>query len=166
MKIHIRFGLITGLSVSAWLLISFFLIKALGAAPEKSRALAGLFSILILICGIWLGLKETKKRNDGKLPYKTAVLTGIKISLITALIVALYSLLYCTLINPGFGDYMAQLKEKELLNAGISQQETELQITAVKKEFSTAMQVVQSLTGQSIMGTLASLIIGLFLKTK
>ncbi len=65
MKTFLKFGIATGLSVSLWLFISFIFIRAFGVSPEMSRALSGLFSILILILGIFLGLREIKTKNSG-----------------------------------------------------------------------------------------------------
>lgn len=166
MKPFLKFGIATGVAISLWLLLSFAVISALGISPLRSRALSGLFSILILVMGVLLGLREAKKKNNDQISYKVAVITGIKISLVTAIIVSLYSLLYCTLINPGFPEVMAAETEKSLTAAGFPPEEIASKLSAVKQEFSAPMQVMQSLVGQAVMGTIASLIIGLFIRTK
>jgi hypothetical protein len=50
--------------------------------------------------------------------------------------------------------------------AGKSPAEITQCIESTRKEFSTGAQVVQALIGQAVIGSLLSLIMGLFLRTK
>ena len=56
--------------------------------------------------------------------------------------------------------------EKTLIASGATPQEISLKLVSIKSEFSTSMQVMQGLIGQTVMGAIASLIIGFFLRTK
>jgi hypothetical protein len=166
MRPVIKYGLITGISVSLWLLLSFAVVKSFNIPADKSRALSGLLSIVVLTIGVYLGIKKVRKNNNGVLLYKNAAFTGIKISLITAVIVSLYSLLYCTVINPDFTDFMVKEAEKALISSGATPQEIAIKSEAIKKEYSISMLVMQGFIGQTVMGSIASLIIGIFMKTK
>ncbi len=80
--------------------------------------------------------------------------------------VSLYSLFYCTVINPDLGELMAKETEKSLLQSGMPLEAMAGKLDKVRQEFSTSRQVIQSLIGQTFVGSIASLIIGIFIKTK
>lgn len=171
-KSFIRVGLITGLVVGIWNLSCFTIVSglnnsfSLGIPSARIRAYSGLFGIILLIIGIYTGMKAVKRKNGGLLVYKQAVTTGIGISVITAIMAAIFGFIYCTVINPGYTDYMVQDAAKSLLAAHQSSGEIKQQLAQVRVEFSTTSQVLQAFIGQSVIGSVCSLIIGLFIKTK
>ena len=173
MKSFVKYGLWTGFSSGLWGLSCFTIVGWLnnaafhGSIPASQiRSYSGLFSILLLVLGVWLGMSEVKRKNNGVLMYGQAVKTGIGIASITGLILAIFSYLYCAVINPGYADFMVQDAEKTLLAAGKTPQEIGQQLEGVRKEFSTGMQVVEALVGQVVVGSISALIIGLFIRTK
>ena len=173
MKTITKYGLWIGLISGLWGIISFtfvswlngvFFHKSIPAADIRSSS--GLFSILILVLGIYWGIREEKRKMNNALTLGRAVKTGIMISLITAVLVSISAFLYCTKINPGYADFMVLDAQKSLIEAGKSPDEINQRLVSVKKEFSTGAQVGMALIGQVVMGTIASLIIGLILRTK
>jgi Protein of unknown function (DUF4199) len=149
-----------------FLLISFAAAKACNIPADKARSLSGLLSIIVLSVGIYIGIKQIKKSNNDSLSYKQAVFSGVKISLITAVLVSLYGLLYCTIINPDYATFMVNETQKSLQNSGLTAEDISSKLNSVKQQYSTSMQMMQGFIGQTVMGTIASLIIGLFMKTK
>lgn len=168
MRSFLKFGLFTGMINCLWLLTAFEIVKAInpGVPTAKARAITGMLSVLVLILGIYFGIRAAKRQNNSKLNYKSAVFTGIKIALVNALICGLFSVLYCNVINPGYANAMVAETEQLLKAAGTTPEQMQLKLEATKKMYSTPSQVMQALVAQSIMGTLVSLIISLFLKTK
>ena len=172
MRSSLKHGLIIGFMIAIWLLLWFSIISwanvkfHLELNAIKLRLISGLFSVLILVLGIYFGLRDAKKKGNNLITYKTAVLTGIKMSLIVAIIVSIFSLIYCTIINPGFRNFMVSEVERTMKASGASSYEITDQIEKAKREFSTPMQMMQSFIGQSVIGMLASLIIGIFIRTK
>jgi hypothetical protein len=172
MKPFAKFGLITGLAVGTWNLSCFSIVSwlnnsfSLGIPSARLRAYSGLFGVVVLIVGIYAGMKAVKQQNDGILTYKQAATTGIGISVITAVIAGTFAFIYCTLINPGYTDYMVQDAQKALAAAHTSPDETNRQLGLARMQFSTTSQVLQALIGQSVVGSVCSLIIGIFTKTK
>jgi hypothetical protein len=173
MKPFFKFGLFTGMISGLWLLSSFTFVGWLsraffqgGIPATQIRAYGGLFSILILVIGIYLGMKKTKANGGGALSYGQAVKTGVIIAFITALIVSLFGLLYGTVINPGYADFMVKDTQHTLSAAGLSPAEISKRLEGVRKEFSTGAQVGESLIGQTVVGSIASLILGWFMRTK
>jgi len=173
MRSYQRSGLYTGIVSSLWLLGSFSIVVWLNAhifhldiPATQVRAYGGLFSILILVIGIYLGLKAVKKESAMHITYGQAVKTGILISVITGIIVALFGFLYCTVINPGYADFMVSETQKAMMRAHASANEINDKLISVKKQFSTGSQVMQALVGQIVVGSISSLIIGLFIRSK
>lgn len=173
MKSFIKFGLGTGLVSGLWALSTFTVIgwvnrMALhGSIPAANvRAIGGLFSIVILVLGISWAMLEVRRQQEGQLTYGQAVKTGALVACITAVVVAVFSCLYCTVINPGYTEFMVADAERTLRAAGKGPEEIALQLGAVRKQFSTGAQVGEALVGQAVVGTLASLIVGAFVRTK
>ena len=172
MKSFVKFGLFTGLAVSAWNLSCFTIVNwlnrifSLDIPAARIRAYSGLFGLIILILGIFLGMREVKRKNHYTISYGQALKVGISISLISACIAGLFALAYCTLINPGYQDFMVREAESALIAAKNSPEEIGKQLEKVRSQFSTSNQVLQGIIAQSVIGTLSSLILGLFIKTK
>ncbi len=173
MKIITKYGLWTGLIVGIWAIVSFtfvgwlngvFFHKTIPAA--NIRSVSGLFSILILVIGIYWGIREEKRKMGNTLTFRHGVKTGIMISLITAVLVSISTFLYCTKINPGYAEFMIRDAQRTLTEAGKSPDEINQRLVSVRKEFSTGAQIGMALIGQAVMGTIATLVIVFFLRTK
>jgi hypothetical protein len=173
MKSFIKYGLGTGVVSGLWGLATFTVIGWLnnavlhGRLPATDvRSLGGVFSIVILVIGIAWGMRAVRAENGGVLTYGQAVKTGIIVACITGVIVALFTWLYCTVINPGYTDFMVADAQRSLVSAGKAAPETAAELDSVRKQFSVGAQVVQALIGQAVVGSIASLILGAFLRTK
>jgi hypothetical protein len=173
MKPFLKFGLGTGIVSGLWGLVSFTVVGWLNGAffhPSISatdiRSYSGLFSVVILVMGIYLGMRQAKVKNGGILTYGQAVKTGVLVACVTALLVAAFSWLYCAVINPGYADFMVSDTGRVLAAAGKTPQEISQRLEGVRKEFSTGMQVMEALVGQVVVGSITSLILGFFTRTK
>jgi hypothetical protein len=171
MKTTLKFGLVTGI-VSSLFLFGFFSLlvwlnakNGWGMQVSSIRGATGLLSIPIQGIGIYLAMQNVKKLT-GMLTYGQALKTGILVAATIAVVVALFSLLYCTVFNPGYAEFMVRDAQKNMIAAGKSQQDISQSSVKVSAEFTPGMQVFQALVGQFVTGTLISLIIGLFIKTK
>ena len=173
MKPFVKYGLWTGIISGFWGLVYFTVVGWLNnaffhqsIAATDIRSYSGLFSILILLVGIYLGMKQARLRSGGVLTYGQAVKTGVLIACMTGVLVACFSWLYCAVINPGYADFMVQDTSRALTAAGKTPQEISQRLEDVRKEFSTGMQVMEALVGQVVVGSIASLILGIFTRTK
>ena len=173
MKTFIKYGLWTGVVSGLWGLVSFTVVGLLnesafhGSIPAAQiRSYSGLFSIIILALGIYLGLRQARTRNENSLTYGQAVKTGALIAVVTAIVVAVFTWLYCRAINPGYAEFMVQDCQRTMTIAGKSPVEIAKCVESTRKEFSTGAQVAQALIGQAVAGTVISVIMGLFLRTK
>ena len=173
MKPFVKYGLGAGIVSGLWGLVCFTAVGWLNKnffhesiAATDIRSYSGLFSLLILLVGIYLGMKQARLRAGGALTYGQAVKTGMLVACVTGMLVAFFSWLYCAVINPGYADFMVQDTGRALAAAGKTQQEIRQRLEDVRKEFSTGMQVMEALVGQVVVGIIASLILGLFTRTK
>ena len=171
MKSTLKFGLVTGIISSVILLGLFSILTALndkngwGFQASTIRGIGGLLSIPIQAIGIYMAMQNIKKLT-GVLTYGQALKTGLIVAATIAVVVALFSFIYCQFINPGFADYMVKDAQKAMIANGYSQQRINSESAAISKEFSTGAQVGESLVGQFGTGAIISLIIGIFIKTK
>lgn len=173
MKTFVKFGLWTGILSGLWCLISFTVVGWLnttafhGNIPATQiRSYSGLFSLIILALGIYLGLKQARARNGNNLTYSQAVKTGIGIAVITAVFVALFSWFYCAVLNPGYTEFMVRDVQRSMTAAGKSPADIAQAAESTRAAFSTGAQVAQALIGQTVGGTIITLLLGLFLRTK
>ncbi len=173
MKIFLRTGIITGFVSGLWLLGCFTIVSWLNdhllnhsIRVSQVRSYSGLFSLFILIFGIYFGIRQAKRANENKISYAQAIKTGIGISFVTAIIVSIFTFLYCVVINPGYADFMVKEAQSELIKSGASTQDISIRLQKVKQQFSTTSQVMMAFVGQFVIGCIASAIISLLLKTK
>lgn len=173
MKSFVKYGLWTGIISGLWGLVCFSVVGWLNTAffhgsiaATDIRSYSGLFSIVILVVGIYLGMKQARLRAAGILTYGQAVRTGVLIACVTGVLVACFSWLYCAVINPGYADFMVQDTGRALAAAGKTPQEITQRLEGVRREFSTGMQVMQALVGQTVVGAVVSLILGAFLRSR
>jgi hypothetical protein len=129
------------------------------------RSVGGLFSIVILLVGITWAMLEVRRQNAGLLTYGQAVKTGALVACITAVIVAVFAWLYCAVINPGYTAFMVADAQRTLRAAGKAPGEIASRLESVRRQFSTGSQIRQALIGQAVVGTLASVIVGAFVRT-
>ena len=171
MKSTLKFGLVTGL-VSTIFLFGFFPLmvwlnakNGWGIQVSTIRGIGGLLSIPIQATGIYMAMQNIKKLT-GALSYGQALKTGLIVAATVAVMVAAFSIIYCTIINPGYAEFMVKDAQKAMIASGKSQQQINQESVAVAQQFSTGMQVMMALVGQFFTGLIISLIIGLFIKTK
>jgi hypothetical protein len=172
MKSTIKYGLITGAISVIFLLGSFTLFAWLkdkngwDIQASTIRGIGGLLSIPIQAIGIYMAMQNYKQLT-GSLTYGQAIKTGLTVAVTIAVLLAIFSFIYCQFINPGYADYMVRDAQKAMeAERGASQQDISQQSAQIAKEFSTGAQVMMSLVGQFVTGAIVSVIIGIFVKSK
>jgi len=134
--------------------------------PANIRGIIGLVSLIILGIGIYMGMQSVKRANHGQLSYGQALLTGFLIALTVGIIMAVLGLIYTVAINPGYAGHMVAEGKKAVLANGESPEDIAKGIAGLQKQFAPSMQVIQALSGQTAAGTIISLIMGIFVKSK
>jgi len=171
MKSSLKFGLLTGIISSVFLFGFFSLLVEIsqkndwGIQAGTIRGIGGLLSIPIQAIGIYMAMQNTKKLT-AILSYGQALKTGLLVAATVAVVIATFSIIYCTLLNPGYAEFMVKDAQKAMIASGKSQQQINRESVLVAQQFSTGMQVMMALAGQFFTGLIISLIVGLFIKTK
>ena len=55
------------------------------------------------------------KQSGGSLTYAQALKTGLTVAATIAIIVAIFSFLYCTVFNPGYAEFMVHDAQKAMI---------------------------------------------------
>lgn len=171
MRSPLKFGLITGAISIIFLFGSFTLFTWLkdkygwDIQVSTIRGIGGLLSIPIQAVGIYLAMQNVK-RASGTLTYGQAVKTGLQVAVTIAILIALFSFIYCRFLNPGYAEFMVHDAQKAMIAKGESQQQISQESVEVARQFTAGAQVMTALVGQFVSGAIVSLIIGLFIKTK
>jgi hypothetical protein len=172
MKSTLKYGAVTGTIVGIFAIAFFAIVNGLntsngwGMAPANIRGFTGLLTILILATGIYTTMQAVKKQQANHLTYGQALKAGVIVAIITAVLTALFGFIYCQFINPGYAQYMLAEAQKVMVATGETKQQIAEDSKSVISEYSTGMQVAQALIGQTVVGTVVSLIMGLFIKSK
>ena len=69
-------------------------------------------------------------------------------------------------LNPGYTAYMLAESKKALIADGKSPAEIAVNMPSLKQQWTTGGQMLQALVGQTVCGTVISLVMGLFIKNK
>ncbi len=98
----LRYGAYGAITICVLFIISWY---ALGNLSMSLQEILGYVSIIVSLSFVFLGIKHFRdKENEGKVSFKKALVIGILISLITALVFGLLDILYTEVLNPEFMD--------------------------------------------------------------
>ena len=134
--------------------------------PATIRGITGLLTLVILAIGIYSGMSAVKRANAGQLSYGQALLTGIMVALTVGLTMMVLGFIYTHYINPGYFDYMVAEGKKEMVAEGKSPSEIAAGVTGLQWQFSAAGQAIQAMVAQTGAGTIISLVMAVFMRTK
>jgi len=165
MKSEIKFGLIVGLGTCTWILGEYFL----GFHNEHYEVgqYTGYLSAIIPIYFIYKGIKQKRdKELGGQLFFGKAFLTGFLISLIAAIIITIFMLIYNKYINPDWMTMATKREELKLLEQGSSPMVVQEKMQEFQKMSSVTSQLIYTFFGILGMGLIITAIESLFLKRR
>ena len=129
MSTTVKWGLITGLVYIVFSLIGN-VTGIQQAGGGGSMGLGFLLNILIMVATfftIYMGVKETRDEVlGGYLTMGDALKSGMKIALIAGIALAVYSLLYATVIDPHMMDKAMEAAEEKWDEMGMSEEQREM----------------------------------------
>lgn len=143
--------------------ISFFL----GYQTDKinSGAWFGFVPLLVSIVVLIFGIKAVREEQEGKyLSYGKGVGTGVLISLYSSLILAVYTFIHFSYVNPDFADHLVEASRVKWAAAGLSSSNMEGAEKGVRMFTKPVIQAAFSLVGGVVFGLILSLVISAFLK--
>lgn len=120
---------------------------------------------LIMIIGMVLAmLNYRNKLNGGYIQFGDAFLTGLYVSIITALVMTLYGWIYMTYINPDAAEQALRLAEERLLQKGFPDEVIEKQMSIARKMMNTPLAYIISIIWSIVIGAIVSLIAAAIVK--
>lgn len=159
-KNSVNYGLIGGI-----LMIALSLILWITGMMENK--FLGYLGFVILAFAMYLGATTWRdKFNDGWMTYGEAFKTGFYVTLIAAILTAVYSFAFFEFIDPGFMASKMVDAENAMLeaNPNMSDEALETAMSMTAKFTSPIMMTVFSLFGTIVFGTIISLIVAIFAK--
>ncbi len=165
-------ALITALISAVFATGAFMIIDGLNqhngwrANPATIRGLVGLLTLVILGIGLYMGMLSIKRANAGKISYGQAVVVGILIALTVGVVMSVVGIFYTKVINPGYADYVVTEGKKALIADNKSPADIAQGVAGLQKQFTASAQAMQALVGQTVAGTVISLVMALFIRTK
>jgi uncharacterized membrane protein (DUF485 family) len=156
-------GIITGLVISGWMYLEFLA----GFHGSEVGGYTGFAALLFTILGIYFGIRSYRNRvMAGKINFWQGVLAGVVISVFAGLITAVFTFVYFRYINPGFVDFMVNIKREALEQQGASDVQIQSSEIITRESLQPLTQALRAFGGYLAAGSLFSLIIAGLLKTK
>jgi len=162
-KTEIKYGIITGLIICFWQLSEFLL----GFHTNKMNIgeYTTYFVVVIPIITIYMGIKEKRdKIYSGHISISRGIRTGLMISLVATLIVAVYLVFYFNSINPDFLELSIAYQKGKLLSRGKTVEQISLEMNQLKFMFDFVNQFLFGTLGLLTSGFIISFALSLFLK--
>ena len=165
MKIEIKYGVISGAGVCAWVLVEYFL----GFHNEHLAIgkITGYLATVIPVVALFRALKEKREQQrDGDLATGDGIRSGLVISAIAAVITTPFFWAYKHVINPGWMEKALEFEKAQMAKAGASAEVIDRKVAAFNALNSDEIQIATGLIGTMVMGLAISLIITTILKKK
>jgi len=162
-KTEIKYGIITGLFICGWQLIEY----SLGFHTDKMHIgeYTTYFVIIIPFITLYMGIKEKRDRiNGGHISIGHGIRTGLMISLIATIIMAVFLIVYYNLINPDFFEIGIAYQKEKLMVRGRTSEEIALEMGNLKSMFSFVNRFLFGTLGIVTSGFIISIAVSMFLK--
>ncbi len=164
-KIEIKYGIITGLGVSAYVMLEFLL--GLHTKYIEIGEFSGYFSAIIPILTLYFAFREKRDLQPGSiLPYGKGFLTGLYISIIASFIIAVFFSIYYAYINPDFIKDGAEYARNKMIAMHVSQAKIDQELKDEAEMSRQPMQFFLTFVGTVFPGIMLSLIMVLIMKKK
>lgn len=150
--IAVRFGFISGFIGVLTSLILYF-------TNQEYTSILKWLPVIFMTVVIIGGQQQMSKANSNyQISFGTLFKAGITITLITAVFMVVYFIIYANFIEPNFIDKILDISRLEMSKKGLSEEQTETAIEMSKKFISPIFMTIMSFISNTVMGTLASLI--------
>jgi hypothetical protein len=120
---------------------------------------------LVLIAGIYFGIKAYRDNySGGILSYGSCLGTGVIISAVVGLVLAVYTYVFFQFFDPSELAKIIEMTEQKMADKGLTDEQIDQAMAISSKFMSPVMMAVSSLFGMALWGTIFSLILSIFLK--
>ncbi len=170
-KTVLSFGLLSGLIIILYSFVVFLVFgdfSKMNSADFQKVEMLGYLRYIILLLTVIFAVRYFKKQNGGVGSFRSLFLAGVYTVLVVALLVGIMEMVYMYM-NPGFMEQYAEITSKRMMEQGASAEK----MAAYKKEME-QYKWMASPVGMGIfyffetavLGTIMSLIVALFARTK
>jgi len=122
-------------------------------------------TFIILIIGIIIGTKSFRDKNcGGYLSYGRSLGSGVIISLVVGVIMAVFTFLFYQYFDPSELQKIVEIAEQNMADQGLTDDQIEQAMSFSKMFMSPVGMSVSMVFGMAFWGTIFSLIIAIFLK--
>ena len=150
--IAVKFGFIAGFIGVLTSLVLYF-------TNQEYTSLLKWLPIIFMIVVIIVGQQQMAKSNSNYLiSFGTLFKAGMVITLITAIFMVVYFVIYANFIEPNFIDKILDISRAEMAKKGLSEEQTEAAIEISKKFMSPIFMAVMSFISNFVIGAIASVI--------
>ena len=161
-KFAMNYGAVLGLC----LMLIALLFWALGVDEQQSVIPSILNNVVIIGFLVYAIMQYRDNVNNGFISYSASLKLGTTVAFFSSVIMAFYTFIYITYLNPDFLANILSMTEQAMLetNPEISDQELDLTLSMTTKFMQPHWMMIMSVLGGTFMGFLFSLIISIFLK--
>lgn len=156
-SIGFKYGLILGL-------ISIVLFIVFDFAGLSTNSWARWVGIIPTIALIFMAHKAFKDDGDGFMSYGQGVGIGAWLSMLSALVSSVFTMLYIMFINPSYMDAAKQEQIQQLEEQGMTDAQIEQAMSFAEMFMSPGAILIFGLIGGTIIGVIISLIIAAITK--
>ena len=163
MKQLFIYGIVTGLLIAGYMYLAYLT----DAYDYQMGKFTGLVSMVLTLLGIYFGMRAYRQYpQKNNMSYWQGVLAGVLISLFAGLITATFTFVYLQYINPGFAEYMVDLNRQNLIQKGATDRQVQSNAIVTREIFRPLPQALRALGGYVAAGSLISLVMAGFLKSR
>ncbi|MDO6812426.1 DUF4199 domain-containing protein [Tenacibaculum soleae] len=130
----------------------------------KFQWITGVLGFVAMIALIILGIKKFKANTGGFLTFGEALKVGVGIAVFSAVISAVYTLIFINVIEPGFEAQMMEIQKQAWLDAGMNDEQIEASEEMAKKFGGPAITIPVSIVVSAFFGFIISAIGGAIMK--
>jgi len=165
MNTALFYGIVLALANIVLSLVSYFL----GFQTDKIALEPWLALIQIPLCVavLWIGIRAAREEaKDKSITYGRGVKTGFLISLYSALMTIVYTVIHMTYINPAYADYKVDAMRQKWMAAGLHDAQMAAAEKVMRFMLSPVPLAIYILIVGVVFGVVVSLILAAFLKRK
>lgn len=155
----LKYGVIGGV-VAVVVSLIYFLA---GMAEHWS---GGLVAFVVMIGTMITAQVSYKRSEQPPVDYGEALGVGVVTVLYFAVIGAIYSVIYLTVIDPGIVERSMATAAEQLSQAGMTEEQIEAQLATARMMSGPAVAPLMSVVGNVIIGTLIGLITSIFMRKR
>jgi hypothetical protein len=163
MRTEVKYGVITGIAVCSWVVIEYLL--GFHTSRLEIGKYSGYFSMIIPFVTLFLAIREKlNETEEESLSVWQGIRTGVLVSFLSAVITAVFMLLYNNLINPGWQRAAMEMQKRQMMQGGMSLEAVNKYMKDYEIFMSGPIQFTLIIVGTVASGFVLSLILCLILK--